>query len=99
MLQYRIVIYIYQGNNKIFTRNPPAVNLEVLKMTRLHIFMEGKAPVAIPFHEKPSIVEIVLPLALFYAATEPAYEEQPGNKDPKVTQKNYTIHITVYRTV
>lgn len=29
-------------------------------------------PAAIPFHERPSIVENVLPLALSYAATEPA---------------------------
>lgn len=34
--------------------------------------METKAPAAIPFHERPSIVEIVQPLALFCAAIEPA---------------------------
>ena len=32
----------------------------------------SKPPEVTPFHGKLSIVEIVLPLALFYAATEPA---------------------------
>lgn len=59
--------------------------------------MGGKAPVAIPSRERPSIVEIVLPLALFYAATEPAYDEQLVNKDPKCI-RYYTIHSSAYGT-
>lgn len=42
-------------------------------MMTIDIFIKLSKPPGVALsHEKPSIVEIVLPLASFYAATEPA---------------------------
>ena len=48
----------------------------------------SKPPGAAPSHEKPSIVEIVQPLVLFYAATEPATYANTSVRFEKETLDN-----------
>ena len=48
------------------------------------LFMKSEAPAAIPSHERPSIVEIVLPLVLSCAANEPAENERRNSENNEI---------------
>lgn len=57
-------------NEAWYFQDNSTCGLEIKKLTQYSL-IEGKAPEVIPSRERPSIVEIVLQLVLFYAATGP----------------------------
>lgn len=57
-------------NEDWYFQDNSTCGLAIKKVTQ-YSFIEGEAPEVIPSRERPSIVEIVLQLVLFYAATGP----------------------------